>query len=39
MTKLTETIRIKYWQLLALLAMTGCAWGNILSKSAGALGV
>jgi hypothetical protein len=39
MTTLTDTICMKRWQAYVLLGMTGFAVGNILSKTASALGV
>ena len=39
MTSLTETIRIKRWQAIMLLGMTGFAVGNILAKITTALGL
>lgn len=38
MSRLTDTISMKRWQAYGLIAMTGFAFGNILSKTAAAAG-
>lgn len=38
MTSLTETIRVKHWQAIILLGMSGFTVGSFLSRAIAALG-